>query len=347
MAFESSILGFPYQERLRAAKRFGLKRLGMALLAALLSLWVWEADAQEKRWSREWPRTDFSKHSVPLSQIKSVVPKDAIPAIDRPRFMPAAEAKHLKDTEPVIGLVIDGEAKAYPLQVLIWHEIANDVVGGTPVAVTYCPLCNSAVVFDRRIGGRTLSFGVSGKLRNSDLVMYDRQTSSWWQQFTGEAMVGALTGAALKILPARLESFALFRARAPLGKVMMPSDPAIRPYGENPYKRYDSSPWPFLYNGSEPRSVGPLERVVSVEGQAWSLRLLRKRKKIETPGGLIVTWLPGQNSALDTKKIARGYDVGNVTVQRRSETGLVDIPYGIDFAFAFHAFHPDAKIITK
>ena len=116
--------------------------------------------------------------------------------------------------EPVIALEIDGDARAYPLRVLIWHEIANDVVGSVPVAVTYCPLCNSAVVFERNLGDETLEFGVSGKLRNSDLVMYDRTSQSWWQQFTGEAIAGSYTGQELTTRPARLESFSSFKAPA-------------------------------------------------------------------------------------------------------------------------------------
>src|SRR6516225_7815721 len=137
-------------------------------------------------WRLESPRTDFSKHSVPFPRIKSGGPsKGGIPAIDAPRFERLADGKAtgssaaLGDTEPVIALSIGDDARAYPLRVLIWHEIANDAVGGTPVVVTYCPLCNAALVFERVVDGRVLDFGTTGKLRNSDLVMYDRQTESW------------------------------------------------------------------------------------------------------------------------------------------------------------------------
>ena len=180
-------------------------------------------------WRLEWPRTDFSKHSVPFAGIKSGgPPKDGIPAIDAPRFERLADGKAtgssaaLGDTEPVIALSIGDDARAYPLRVLIWHEIANDAVGGTPVVVTYCPLCNAALVFERVVDGRVLDFGTTGKLRNSDLVMYDRQTESWWQQFTGEAIVGAMTGRHLRLIPSRLESFDRFRQRFPQGKVLIP-----------------------------------------------------------------------------------------------------------------------------
>ena len=119
--------------------------------------------------------TDFSKklETVKFDEIFSGgLPKDGIPAIDKPKFEPISEIDHLSDTEPVVGLVVNGEAKAYPVQVLMWHEIVNDTIGGVPVR--FCPLCNAEVVFDRRLDGQVLDFGTTGKLRYSDLVMYDR-----------------------------------------------------------------------------------------------------------------------------------------------------------------------------
>ncbi len=322
-----------------------MRRRRAAATTILGLLLAGPAAANPEIWRTEWPDTDFSKRSVPLDEIISGgPPKDGIPAIDNPVFKPVAEADHLADTEPVIGLIVAGDARAYPLGVLIWHEIVNDTVGGVPVAVTFCPLCNTSIVFDRRVDGRVLDFGTTGKLRNSDLVMYDRQTESWWQQFLGEGIVGEMTGKRLKMLPARIESFARFRARAPEGKILVPNDPSARRYGANPYVGYDSSPRPFLYGGTLPAEVAPLSRVVSFSpDEAWSLDLLRRKRVIEV-GDVIITWEPGQNSALDDRVIARGVDVGNVTVQRRTADGLVDIPYGIDFAFAFRAFRPKAVI---
>src|SRR5262249_51262469 len=224
-------------------------------------------------WRLEWPRTDFSKHSVPFAGIKSGgPPKDGIPAIDAPRFERLADGKAtgsnaaLGDTEPVIAVSIGEDARAYPLRVLIWHEIANDIVGGTPVVVTYCPLCNAALVFERVVDRRVLDFGTTGKLRNSDLVMYDRQTESWWQQFTGGAIVGAMTGPHLRLIPSRLESFDRFRHRFPRGQVLVPNNPNARNYGRNPYVGYDAAGQrPFLYDGSLPDGIEPMERVVAVE----------------------------------------------------------------------------------
>ncbi len=308
------------------------------------------AQASPEYWKREWPNTDFTKTSVDFGEIFSGFAggtgKDRIPSIDEPKFEPVAEVD-LPDREPVVGFAIGDDIRAYPLRILTWHEIVNDVVGGVPVAVTFCPLCNAAVVFDRRVDGQTLEFGTSGKLRNSDLVMYDRQTESWWQQFLGEAIVGAMTGKRLEFLPARIESYARFRDRAPDGKVLVPSFFSMRPYGKNPYGGYDSLSQPFLYRGEMPDGIPPLARVVTVGKQAWALSLVRERKRI-TAGDIVITWEPGQASALDTEIIAEGFDVGNVVVQRPKASGeLEDIVYGVDFAFAFHAFYPDAPIHTE
>jgi Protein of unknown function (DUF3179) len=307
-------------------------------------------------WRLEWRRTDFSKRSVPLAEIKSGGPaKDGIPAIDMPRFerldrgRPAGWSAGLSDTEPVIALSIDGDARAYPVRVLIWHEIANDTVSGTPVVVTYCPLCNAALVFERAVDGRALDFGTTGKLRHSDLVMYDRQTESWWQQFTGEAIVGTMTGQRLRLVASRLESFERFRRRFPQGLVLVPGDPNRRNYGRNPYVGYDAiGQKPFLYDGSLPDGIEPMERVVAVETmpgrhEAWTLTLLRSKGTIRS-ANLLIAWRPGQASALDRASIPAGRDVGNVIVQKQTADALVDVPYDLTFAFAFHAFRPDSPI---
>ncbi len=321
---------------------FAVAVLGLFALLPILT------EANPERWKRSWPKTDFSMTSVNLEEIRSGgPPKDGIPAIDDPQFKPIAEIDDLPDTEPVIGLVLGGEARAYPLRVLMFHEIVNDTIAGVPVAVTFCPLCNAAIVFDRRVDGQVLDFGTTGKLRNSDLVMYDRQTESWWQQFTGTAIVGSMLGTELKILAARLESYRNFKNRAKNGLVLVPNNKFGGRYGANPYVAYDSGRWGMLYRGDVPKNIAPLDRVVTIEGKAWALHFVKSKRRLETTDGLIITWEPGQNSALDTPIIAEGLDVGNVVVQRKQDGKLVDVPYGVDFAFAFYAFNPDVPIIVK
>ena len=319
-----------------------LKLLSAAALAAVL--FGLSAAANPLFWGVEWPNTDFSRKSIDFKEILSGgPPKDGIPSIDNPEFVPVSQVLDLVGTEPIIGIIINGDARAYPLRVMTWHEIANDTVGGVPVTVTYCPLCNSSIVFDRRLDVRVLDFGTTGKLRNSDLVMYDRQTESWWQQFSGTAIVGELNGKVLKMLPSRLESFARFRERAPEGKVLVPNNPSMRPYGSNPYVSYDSSSYPFLFRGELPKGVSPMIRVVVVDDEAWTLPLLRRNGTV-TKGDLSLVWEAGQNSALDTRRIAEGRDVGNVVVRRRNGDRDEDVLYHVTFAFVFNAFHPASVI---
>jgi hypothetical protein len=316
-------------------------------LAALLALPAHTASAVvPPSWEREFPKTDFGVHSVPFEEILSGgPPRGGIPSIDDPQFVPLAESD-IPGHEPVVGLVVDGDARAYPLRILTWHEIVNDTVGGLPVAVTYCPLCNTSVVFEREVDGVVLDFGTTGRLRHSDLVMYDRQTETWWQQFLGEAIVGELTGTWLEMVPSRLESMDSFRERAPDGQVLVPNNPRARAYGRNPYVGYDSAEAPFLFRGDLPEEVPAMSRVVRVGEEAWSLDLLREKGTIET-GDLRLSWTPGQASALDAGEIAAGFDVGNVLVERRGADGWEDEVYSVDFAFAFRAFVPDGPIHTE
>lgn len=327
-------------------RRSRRRALGCGLAAGLLGRSVWSGRARAaERFRAEWPRTDFGRRTVPLEEIRDGgPPRDGIPAIDVPRFVAAASVGELDPGEPVIGLEVEGVVRAYPLRILAWHEIVNDTIGGTPVAVTYCPLCNAAIVFDRRAGGRVLDFGTTGKLRHSDLVMYDRQTESWWQQFSGEAIVGTLAGTRLRMLPARLEGWAELRARAPAAEVLVPSDPGARPYGSNPYVGYDSSPVPFLYDGPLPEGIAPMARVVVVGERAWVLDLLRERGRIEE-GELVLSWHPGQRSALDAARIALGREVGSVRVRRRRGAGLEEVVHHVTFAFVFKAFVPEGVLV--
>lgn len=318
-------------------------RFAAALGAGLMLFVVSSAgQANPAFWQLEWPNTDFSKHSVPLDEIFSGgVPKDGIPPIYDPQFASIDEVSTLYvGTEPVIAVVIDGKARAYPLGILMTHEIVNDELAGKPIAVTYCPLCNSAVVFERNVNGKLYTFGVTGKLRFSDLVMWDHETESWWQQFTGVGIVGQETGTQLTMLPVRVVSFDKFREANPKGQVLLSPRGGA---GFNPYVGYDTSSRPFLYKGSFPEDIRPLDYVVAVGDQAWALELLSKEKRIET-GDLVITWESGQNAAMDRRNISQGRDIGNVTVQRKEGGNLVDAVHDVTFAFSFHAFNPDGTI---
>jgi hypothetical protein len=265
--------------------------------------------------------TDFARHSVPLTSIlPGGPPPDGIPPLDHPRYVSIAQAaRFLAPREPVIAIQISGEARAYPLQILVWHEIVNDTLAGTPISVTYCPLCNSAIVFDRRAAGQTLTFGTTGNLRNSDLVMWDRQTQSWWQQFSGQAIVGTLTGTQLEALDSQTLSFADFRARYPEGDVLSRDTGFQRPYGQNPYEGYDTDPGarPFDYGGRLDPRLPPVERVESITVGADTIVIpfseLRSRPVVSaTVGGVpaVVLFDPRVLSPLDEMRIADSREVG-------------------------------------
>ncbi|MFQ6548858.1 DUF3179 domain-containing protein [Aestuariibius sp. 2305UL40-4] len=308
---------------------------------AAFVLAVQSVAASPEFWAREWPRTDFSRTSLSswVEILSGGPPKDGIPALDDPTMIQVSDDRWLDDREPVITVEIDGAIPhAYPLRYLTWHEIVNDTVAGVPVAITFCPLCNSGIVFDRRTASGPLSFGVSGKLRNSDMIMYDRETESWWQQAMGEAIVGQLTGTTLRQIPTWMESWGQFHGRNPDGLVM--EEPGwSRDYGSNPYVSYDSSHRPSLYSGElPPHDIPALARVVRVGDRAWPVS--RLTTGVVSEEGLVLTWEAGQTSALDTQQISKGRDVGSVRV--RDQAGQ-DVAHDVMFAFAFHAFWPDGR----
>jgi hypothetical protein len=265
-------------------------------------------------------RTDTSKALVPLDEIISGgPPPDGIPAIDRPAFVsPAGAAAWLVPKEPVLALEVKGDTRAYPLQILMWHEIVNDVVGGVPVTVTFCPLCNSGIVFERVVNGATLDFGTYGKLYKSDLVMYDRQSHSLWAQMEGRAIVGTYAGTRLKLVPANTISFEDWRATHPAGKVLSRETGHRRSYGVNPYQSYDQPKLgPFLFRGELDPRRPPKERVVGIKlgeaARAYPWPLLAERRVVHDRLGdqdLVILYQPGTLSALDDEEIKRSRAVG-------------------------------------
>lgn len=281
----------------------------------------------------DWESTDFSMHSVPLDEfVGGGPPKDGIPSIDEPKFVSVAEAdRFLAPREPVAVLEVAGTARAYPLQILIWHEIVNDEIAGQPVAVTYCPLCNSTVAFSREVEGEVLEFGTTGMLRNSDLVMYDRQTESWWQQITADAVVGELTGTKLDVLPSQVLSWAEFRRIHPDGEVLSRDTGFGRDYGSNPYAGYDRDPrsQPFLLQGEPDRSLPPKERVAAIEiGERSAVVYPFSRLEDEAPINdeiagrpIVVFFDPDVASALDSPVLSEGRDVGAAAVFERAGGG--------------------------
>ena len=303
--------------------------------------------------THHWDRTDFCLHSVPYDEILSGgPPPDGIPPIDNPLFESTQRAYNwLQYHSPVIALQIGNKARAYPLAILIWHEIVNDVLNGEPVLVTYCPLCNSAIVFSREVNEEALTFGVSGNLRNSDLIMWDQQTQSWWQQFSGEAIVGTYTGTRLQIIPSILTSYGDFAARYPEGEILSRETGFTREYGTNPYFHYDGTKQPFLFEGEIDLRLPATEHVLAgvIDGQAvaYPFRILSEGRVVNDTVGtteVVAFWQWGAVSALDQVVIDESRDIGwaalyNRTIETTSGTitltfELNDIGYIIDYETA-------------
>ncbi len=269
-------------------------------------------------------RTDFTRAGVDLAQFRAGGPsKDGIPSIDDPVFESIETSRTwLDDRAPVILLEIGGLAKAYPLAILMWHEIVNDTIADLPVVVTFCPLCNTALVFERRLDGTVYDFGTTGNLRFSDLVMYDRRTESWWQQATGEAVVGELTGAKLRFLPAQIVGLADFERAYPNGQVLSRETGYERDYLTNPYVGYDTIDQnPFLFDGVLDGRLAPKERVVTVgegtDAMAFPYSELREvgvAEAVLDGRPIVVFWEPGAVSPLDEALISSGDDVGGTGV---------------------------------
>ncbi len=259
-------------------------------------------------------------------------PPDGIPPIDDPKFLEADDVDFLEDNEPVLGLEINGEARAYPIQIMIWHEVVNDTVGGDPVTVTYCPLCNSAVAVDRRVGDEILDFGTSGLLFNSSLVMYDRQSESLWTHFTGEAVAGEMTGTTLETVPLSTVSWKEWREANPDTLVLSRDTGETRPYGQNPYPGYDDvENAPFLFEGEVDGRLSAQERVLGISSptgsdDAAAIALSRLQEDgvvaAEIDGVPVVAFhTDGTASALEAFEISEGRDVGATGVFKSTFEG--------------------------
>ena len=322
----------------------------------------------------------------PAEIIPGGPPPDGIRPIDEPCVEPVpAGGAWLADDEGVLVVELDGEARAYPLAIMTQHEIVNDRLAGVPITVTYCPLCNSGLAFERTIDGEVWDFGTSGRLLRSNLVMYDRQTRTLWSQFSGEALWGdpAVVGQELERVPTQVLPWDTFRTAYPDGTVLSRDSFPTRSYGRNPYVGYEDDPSDFLYRGPTDERLDPNERVVGIgeEGDAVAipLSLLRAERVVTVElddGPVTVVWAPGQASAIDDSEVAGGRDVGQTgafavdalepagdgrfvdpaTGAVHDVTGatvegaappLTRVPLDDTFWFVWFAFRPDTAIARR
>ena len=316
--------------------------------------------------------TNGLKHIVPLDKIKSGgPPKDGIPSIDNPKFVPVSESQFVPDTTFVIGLDINGEKRAYPLFIMVWHEIVNDSVGGVPVAVTYCPLCFTNQVFERVIDGKEVEFGTSGKLYNSNLVMYDRLTDSYWSQALGVAITGELTGYELKRIPFDVISWADWKTLYPDTLVLTTETGHIRSYGVDPYGDYYTDPRILFPVEHEDDRMHPKELILGFhESDVYKAY---KQDDVESAivindifnnkPMMLVSLFSGDSRAFDRTvngKVLTFDFVDDVIIDLESKSKwnydgvatsgsmegiqLVRLPFNPGFWFEWVAFHPDTEV---
>lgn len=315
------------------------------------------------------------KHSVPLDQIVSGgPPPDGIPSIDLPKFVSVTEGnKFLKDTDKVVGINLNGDIRAYPLQILVWHEIVNDNVDDVPIAVTYCPLCFTNQVFKRTVNHTVLEFGTSGKLYNSNLVMYDRTSKSLWSQALGEAIVGSYTGVKLERIPFDVAFWKDWKELYPKSKVLSKDTGSARPYGADPYEDYYTSSDILFPISNRDGRLGLKEIIVGLENdgvyKAYKLQDIEKLKVINdiinnksvtlfslypiTARGFDPTvnnqtltfYYNSTNNSFIDKQTQSKWDFGGKSIEGPMKgEQLLRLPFDEGYWFEWVAFHPGTKV---
>jgi len=272
---------------------------------------------------------------VPFDQLMQACPaRDCIPSIDQPVFLSTAEVDYLRDDDLVMTLTHNGITRAYPTRILDHHEIVNDMFGTDPVAVTYCPLCGSGLAFDRRQGGQVLDFGVSSLLHNSDLVMYDRQTGSLWQQITGEAFAGESRGSQLKTVPLSMITWQNWRQRYPDGQVLTVEGIRTDRYMRDAYGDYAESERLYMPVSATDARLHPKrviygmeigDRAIAIDGE-WLVKQGRWSNEYEGKELILTMDKNGE--------VAASLSDQAVTVHRM-------------FWFAWYSFHPTTALIAK
>lgn len=284
---------------------------------------------------RNYQGFDISNVTIPLADIRvGGPPRDGIPSIDRPRFVDPRRAGFLRPDDLVVSVTAEGETKAYPLRILVWHEIVNDSIAGHPLAITYCPLCGTAMVFDRRQGDRVLTFGVSGLLYHSDVLMYDRETETLWSQLGTRAIAGPLVDQSLTWVASEHMTWKAWKDQYPNGRVLSTDTGHKRDYTRSPYSGYEGHSevmFPVPENRSElPRKEWVVGIVLKGLASAYPIRVLEQRSMLEdTVAGV---------------RIQVHYDPESQSV-KVVETGSKEaMPFVKAYWFAWQAFYPETRL---
>ena len=277
---------------------------------------------------------DFSKHSIPLEEIHDGgPPKDGIPALYDPKFIPASQVNNLKDRDRILGLELNGETRAYPIKILNWHELVNDQVGGEAVLISYCPLCGTGMAFNAKVHGRRKLFGVSGKLYNSDVLFYDKETESLWSQIKMQAITGSYTGTTLQQIVLEHTTWRAWVEKHPDTRVLSIETGYFRDYERSPYQKYESTNAIYFPVSHEDNRLQRKEWVLGViingKPKAYPFKTLEKTR---TPFADLV----------GEQEIMIHYDSHNRSAW--AEKDGKTIPTTQAYWFAWVAFYPETKL---
>lgn len=279
---------------------------------------------------------ELSNSTIPVAQILSGgPPRDGIPSIDKPAFLNARNASYLKPEDRVLGITVKGESRAYPIRILNWHEIVNDKIKGEPVAVTFCPLCGSGIVYSAKINGKTHQFGVSGLLYNSDVLLYDRQTSSLWSQLLSKAISGKQVNKTLTIIPSAHTSWAAWKKKHPDTKVLSTKTGYNRNYSRTPYGSYTKNGTLYFPLAFKSKKYHPKERVIGIA--------INGKYKVYPFSELAKTKRTKLTDMFAGKKLQLEFDVANRDGLIKDDEGEI-LPSINTYWFAWYAFHPKTSI---
>lgn len=295
------------------------------------------ASAGEMRAPVTGGNLDLSNLTIPEDEIHSGgPPKDGIPAILDPKFVGVGDVDYLEDKAMIIGFEEEGDARAYPLAILVFHEIVNDVVGERPVAITYCPLCGTSMVFDREVDGETLSFGVSGLLYNSDVLMYDHQTDGLWSQLKMEAVSGPHAGKELEWAPSDVMTWKAWRDENPMGKVLSKDTGFSRPYGNDPYGGYEDSPG-TMFPVPQHRDDLPLKAWVAGVRIDGAAKAYAEEELADLDDGRLLDVVGGREIVVEYEAESRRVIVRDAQTKER-------LPHVMVYWFAWQGFYPETEL---
>lgn len=279
---------------------------------------------------------DYSNKRIPLSEIKSGgPPKDGIPALMQPKTISSKKAdSKLSGSDRVIGMVINGKARAYPIRILNWHEIVNDRLGDMDIAVTYCPLCGTGMVFDAAVNGKKMTFGVSGKLYNSDVLLYDHESESLWSQLKMEAVTGKYSGKKLKLFPSKLTTWKDWKKRYPSTTVISFKTGYRRDYSRNPYLDYEQSRLLYFPVSQRNNRLHP---------KAWVIAIVVNNNAKAYPFSVLERTGSEVSDRVGGKPITVQFDSDSRSAVIRDGKGNI-VPSVTAYWFAWFAFYPETGI---